>query len=150
MAQSDWYWETRLAEVSAAESLSVNHVAEESDGYGRSVRNVRNRRALWHSNEGISTIDLGEGEIDELQHELLPCYVNRQILPQLVEIFEARKRSREHPVDVERAGEMVNLMLQNPCVPSLGFDTMGLGMLVQKFNRNTTGPRNNGRVPRYA
>src|SRR5580658_6154813 len=74
----------------------------------------------------------------------------RQVLPVTLEVFAPHERSRQHPVDVKRAVEMVDLVLQNAGIPAAGVNRHRLGALVQAIDSDGKRARHNGGEPGQA
>src|SRR5690349_7892954 len=63
-----------------------------------------------------------------------------QLVPMAGEILHGRERSRVHPVDVHRAVQVIDLVLQDTRVPALGHDRLRLAILIETLDESTCGP----------
>lgn len=62
-------------------------------------------------------------------------------LPVAVPVVQGCERPGVHAIEVERASEMVNLVLKDARVPPGGFDVARLGVFVEEFHANGVGAR---------
>src|SRR6185437_1178381 len=52
-----------------------------------------------------------------------------------------RKRSRSHPIDVERPVQVIDLVLEDPRVPAAGFDLDRRAAVIESLDRDCAGAR---------
>lgn len=69
---------------------------------------------------------------------------HRLLFPMLIEIFHSHESSRVHPVDVERAVEVIDFMLEDASIPAACFNYFGLALVVQTIYAYAPGPRDDG------
>ena len=51
--------------------------------------------------------------------EMFLYFFDGAALPKSIDVFHVRERTRLHPVDVKRSVQMIDLVLQDACVPAL-------------------------------
>lgn len=73
----------------------------------------------------------------------LPHFPAGNIFPESEVVILGRERPRVHPVDVENAVQMIDLMLQDSGVPAGRLDHQWLGVFIESFHADPGGPRNN-------
>src|SRR5271157_5865775 len=73
---------------------------------------------------------------------------NRFVLPESGMEIQRAERAAEHPVKVKLALKMVDLVLQDACIPSRGFDHLRPSLIVQALDAHIGGAGDDGRVSR--
>lgn len=66
--------------------------------------------------------------------EMFLYFFNGPALPKSIDIFDVRERARLHPVDVQRSVQVIDLVLQDACVPALRRNRDWFRSLVQTLH----------------
>ncbi len=80
-------------------------------------------------------------ELRLIRQEQLANLGHRLLFPVLIEVFHSHKGSRVHAVDVERALEMIDFMLEDAGIPAAGFDYFRLALMVETIDADLPGTR---------
>src|SRR6516162_2288624 len=75
---------------------------------------------------------------------------DRQIVPISRQIIDRHERAAAHPIHIEHALKVVNLMLQNASVPALGSNGNGLRFFIEALDASAHSARHQGAEPDYA
>src|SRR5271165_4266052 len=63
-------------------------------------------------------------------------------------IVERTEGAAQHPVEIKRTVQMVDLMLQDARIPSRGLDDLQRAAMVKTFDAHAVGPRDDRRISR--
>src|SRR5579872_5426702 len=72
---------------------------------------------------------------------------NRQIVPMPVQVLRGGEGAGVHAVKIERAAQVIDLMLQNARIPTLRLDGPRFSVLVQVFDARAGGARHKAEEP---
>src|ERR1019366_5980617 len=75
----------------------------------------------------------------------VPEFLRRRVLPARFEILAISKGPRQHAVDVERAVQMVDLVLQDACIPAAGAYCDRFGAFIEAVDTHGEGAWHNRR-----
>src|SRR6187431_3077416 len=96
----------------------------------------------------IMNLSFGKGDASE--NKPFAYFLDRLAFPKLIVLLFRHDRLLERFVGVERAVQMVDLVLKDPGVPALRADDDRLSPLVQTFDADRCGPRDNPQISRNA
>ena len=73
---------------------------------------------------------MGERADDAVKSALLLNCPDRLAFPETIPVVERSERAGLHPVEVERASQMINFVLEYPSVPSGSFYRLRFSMFI--------------------
>jgi ribosomal protein S28E/S33 len=71
----------------------------------------------------------------------VPNFGDGLILPVAIEVLNRHECAREHAVNVKGPVQMIDLVLQNSCIPARRMNDLGLTAVVETFHGDISRPR---------